>query len=301
MERYYAHGKLLLTAEYAVLEGAKALALPTKLGQCMEVSSIDGNTLLWQAYDHQDTLWYQGRFKRDGTHLAIDQAQDLDTSTTLLQLLNHCIDQRHEFLEVVLGKEVATHLEFPRDWGLGSSSTLISTLAQWSQTDPYKLLWEAFGGSGYDLACSQAQGPIFYTKKWPTPIVTSAPFNPDFTNELFFVHLNQKQNSREAITQYRKKGITSDQLASVNELTDDLTQATSLDSFEKALASHEDLLAEVLGIPPVKERLFPDYPGQIKSLGAWGGDFVLATRQEATSYFPGKGYTTVIPYPEMIL
>ena len=30
---FYSHGKLLLTAEYAVLEGVKALAIPTKRGQ----------------------------------------------------------------------------------------------------------------------------------------------------------------------------------------------------------------------------------------------------------------------------
>ena len=29
-------------------------------------------------------------------------------------------------------------------------------------------------------------------------------FNPNFKDELFFVHLNKKQNSRDGITQYRK-------------------------------------------------------------------------------------------------
>ena len=30
MEKFYSHGKLLITGEYAVLDGAKAIALPTK-------------------------------------------------------------------------------------------------------------------------------------------------------------------------------------------------------------------------------------------------------------------------------
>ena len=36
--KFYAKGKLLLTAEYAVLGGAKALGLPTKLGQSLDVT-----------------------------------------------------------------------------------------------------------------------------------------------------------------------------------------------------------------------------------------------------------------------
>ncbi|MEM0993828.1 MAG: GHMP kinase, partial [Bacteroidota bacterium] len=34
---YYAHGKLLLTGEYAVLDGAVALAVPSKLGQRLDI------------------------------------------------------------------------------------------------------------------------------------------------------------------------------------------------------------------------------------------------------------------------
>ena len=39
-----------------------------------------------------------------------------------------------------------------------------------------------------------------------------------------------------------------------------------------------------------------------KVLGAWGGDFILASGGENTvDYFKDKGYTTVIPYREFIL
>ena len=42
--------------------------------------------------------------------------------------------------------------------------------------------------------------------------------------------------------------------------------------------------------------------GTIKSLGAWGGDFVLATGdEEAQKYFKRKGYKTIIPFQDMIL
>ena len=32
-QTFYSNGKLLITGEYVVLDGAKALALPTKFGQ----------------------------------------------------------------------------------------------------------------------------------------------------------------------------------------------------------------------------------------------------------------------------
>jgi len=52
----------------------------------------------------------------------------------------------------------------------------------------------------------------------------------------------------------------------------------------------------------VKEALFPDFKGVIKSLGAWGGDFVLAiSRENPTGYFRERGYETVLPFSEMIL
>jgi len=36
-QSFYGNGKLLLSAEYFVLDGAVALALPTKLGQSLHV------------------------------------------------------------------------------------------------------------------------------------------------------------------------------------------------------------------------------------------------------------------------
>ena len=47
-----------------------------------------------------------------------------------------------------------------------------------------------------------------------------------------------------------------------------------------------------------------DFDGGIKSLGAWGGDFILAAsatgEETVKAYFSNKGLNTVIPYEEMI-
>ena len=43
----------------------------------------------------------------------------------------------------------------------------------------------------------------------------------------------------------------------------------------------------------------------VKSLGAWGGDFVLAASAmdsaAITAYFKSKGLNTIIPYEQMVL
>jgi hypothetical protein len=75
-----------------------------------------------------------------------------------------------------------------------------------------------------------------------------------------------------------------------------------LESFTQLLQQHEILLSTILKTETVKETLFPDFEGAIKSLGAWGGDFVLVVSKEnPSSYFNSKGYETVIPYGKMIL
>jgi hypothetical protein len=61
-------------------------------------------------------------------------------------------------------------------------------------------------------------------------------------------------------------------------------------------------LADVLHQQPIQQRLFSDFPGVVKSLGAWGGDFVLATgKTDAQDYFRTKGYDVIVPYRDMVL
>ena len=60
--KFYAKGKLLLTAEYAVLGGAKALALPTKLGQSLEITETTSGIITWKSVDVNGQLWYENSF-----------------------------------------------------------------------------------------------------------------------------------------------------------------------------------------------------------------------------------------------
>ena len=74
-----------------------------------------------------------------------------------------------------------------------------------------------------------------------------------------------------------------------------------LNDFERLITEHESFISKILGVVPVKDKLFHDFRGAIKSLGAWGGDFILATGDRHTSkYFKKKGFDVVINYKEML-
>ncbi len=197
---------------------------------------------------------------------------------------------------------VKNHLSFYKNWGLGTSSTLINNIAQWAEVSPYDLLAKTFGGSGYDIACAKHNSPIFYSIKNSNPTIEEVNFHPSFSNNLYFVYLNQKQNSREGIRLYKQQKTDKKSIQRISEISDEIINCSTLKCFEKLLTEHEEIVSKTLQLPTVKEKLFSDYDGVTKSLGAWGGDFILATGNENTpAYFEKKGFTTVIPYEKMIL
>lgn len=295
MKTFYSNGKLLLTGEYLVLDGAKALALPTIYGQTLQVKEEKGKGILWKSYDSNKKLWYEeilyGRLTYEN-----------EVSNTLLKILSEAKKLNPSFLLDNTYYVIETHMDFPRDWGLGSSSTLINNIAQWAGVNPYTLLENSFGGSGYDIAAAQAKGAITYQLQNKKPNITSLKLSWDFTESLFFVYLNQKQNSREGISSYKKVSITKKDLDAISRLTEEIIVCSNRSNFQEVLEKHEFYISSLLGIPTVKEKLFKNYSNTIKSLGAWGGDFVLAIGSEKDmDYFKEKGYTTVIPYEKMVL
>ena len=88
----------------------------------------------------------------------------------------------------------------------------------------------------------------------------------------------------------------------ISSISKELTQPNSFERFCYLLEKHENIVSAILDLPTAKQRLFPDFNGVIKSLGAWGGDFILvASKENPSAYFKEKGYTTVLTYKEMIL
>lgn len=304
-KEFYSNGKLLLTGEYAVLDGALGLAVPTKYGQYLTVAKTSSNIMAWKSYDAKNALWFEASFEGEFLGLLNQNKQSdiwLKTAKTLQSILKVAKKLNPHFLNESQGYTIDTKLSFPRNWGLGSSSTLINNIAQWAKVDAFALLKNTMGGSGYDIACAQNNTPIFYQKQEDKPSIETVVFKPVFAPNLFFVHLNQKQNSRDAIAAYRNCLFDKDKLMeTITDLTQKIAISRSLTDFEQLITTHEEILSEVLQTPTVKDRLFSDYEGSIKSLGAWGGDFILATgATEATAYFKGKGYPTVLSYADMI-
>ena len=298
MTKCYSHGKILLTGEYMVLVGAEALAIPTKVGQSLEFKPNDSKTLNWESWDLKNKLWFNATI--DITDFSVSKTSNKTIALKLTKILKAVRDQKNNFLSKN-GGTVKTHLEFERQWGLGTSSTLISNLALWSQTNPYKLLQNSFGGSGYDIACATARSPLIFRKQHLDPHIERCKFEPPFITSLYFVYLNKKKNSREAIEFFKRQNIVKEQVAYASSLTREIMNVNKLNDFERLITEHESFISKILGVVPVKDKLFPDFQGAIKSLGAWGGDFILATGDtNAPRYFKTKGFDVVITYEEML-
>lgn len=304
---FHSNGKLLLTGEYYVLEGAKALAIPTQFGQSLTVNTSNqyapNPILTWKSYDVEGKTWLEAQFQIHDLQILTSKEKSTER---LQQILQQARKQNPAFLSPSNNILVATHLQFARDWGLGSSSTLLSNLARWAEIDAFELLENTFGGSGYDIACAQVNHPILYQKK-PKIQFQKANFHPPFQEQLYFIHLGKKQNSREGIRHfYQQDSQThSSIIAQLDGITEQILEVKKLEDFEKLLEQHERVISDSLQLEEVKSLYFKDYWGAVKSLGAWGGDFVLASSnrkaKETFAYFKNKGFNTVLRYRDMVL
>jgi mevalonate kinase len=296
---FHSNGKLLLTGEYVVLDGATALAIPTKYGQSLEIDISEKKEIHWQSYDENGSLWFEDFFDLKNFE---SQNKESEISKTVSKILREAQELNSDFLSKYEGIQVKTTLDFPRNWGLGSSSTLINNIAQWAEVDGFALLANSFGGSGYDIAAAQSDAPILYELKNGNPKFRKIHLPWDFKDSLFFVHLNKKQDSKDGIARYKNASGDKKSLQRISDISNKLLLCYSLSDFETLMNAHEKIISEIIKLPTIKEQLFNDYPNTIKSLGAWGGDFVLATGNEIDmDYFKKKGFETVIPFEKMIL
>ena len=301
-QKFYSNGKLLITGEYLVLDGALALAIPTKYGQSLTVEPFEESQFKWESYDSNGNLWFETNLSlKDG----FNSSDELGNSIIdrLLEILKATKKQNPTFLTGQTGIKIKTQLDFPINWGLGTSSTLINNIAQWANIDPYKLLADTFGGSGYDIACAKHNTPITYQLEQNRRTIIERDFNPEFNQQLYFVFLNKKQNSRDGIATYKKNKTDSNlALTEISAITNDMISCTTLETFQFLMQRHETIISNIIKQKPIKEALFNDFNGSIKSLGAWGGDFVLvASEENPEAYFRKKGFDIIIRYREMIL
>jgi len=285
------------------MEGALSLALPINKGQSLTVNQTDNKLLRWKA-NKPGGLWFRVEFSLPSLELIV--TDNIDLASNLAKILLVVRRLSPDFLQDNFGLDIVTHLDFNPDFGFGTSSTLISNIANWADVDPYKLLDLTFGGSGYDIACARSSESILFHRFGDEIKVRDAKFEPDFKDNLYFVYLGKKQNSAESISNFRKNcKFSSLEIDSISNITKEIIVANDLTTFEELLMEHESIISGILKLPTVKSLYFPDYPGAVKSLGAWGGDFVLITNTESDSDFrktmKGKGFVPVFSYDELIL
>ncbi len=234
------------------------------------------------------------------------KTNNVEISDFLQKLLKNAVRLNSEFLSQWNGFKIETRLEFPLEWGIGSSSTLIYLVAEWAEVNPLMLYFKTEDGSGYDVACAFADGPVVYVNSEDEVSYTEVDFDPKFKDSLFFIYTGNKQDTKAGIRDYIKAVKKKPALVKeITQITEDILKADKLSTFEKLIDKHESLIAEHTGFDRVQKKLFSDYDGVIKSLGAWGGDFILATSTKGLdsvkSYFESKGLKTVIPYKDMVL
>lgn len=290
-------GKLLITSEYYVTKGSLALAIPTKFRQSLDFKYDNSNRLKWKSYDKENDIWIDCEFELSNFKITKNKNKH---SKTLQSILISANNINPKFLINNGGGLVTTQLNFSRKWGLGTSSTLINNISKWANIDPYELLWSNYKGSGYDIACALAKRPILYKLENNVPIVKSIQFSPDYTKNIFFIYLNKKQDSNKEIDKFFELKISKQTINKLSDLTIEFVNSKTLLDFQNCIIKHENIISKTLKVDTIKNMYFKDYEGQIKSLGAWGGDFILAAGPvNSKKYFYDKGYNTVLNYKEI--
>lgn len=272
MSQFRSSGKLLLSGEYWVLHGAEALAIATEKGQTLRYEDVDCE-LHWVAKDSEDRVWMDCVASQD-PHLS-------RIFSAVLKLKGNLPSRGR----------VTTQLEFNRNWGWGSSSSLIDLIAQWTGLDPMELHFETSEGSGFDVACARAGGAIAYQKTGPRSAVWKNVASAHWPHEHFgLVYLGGKQDSQREVAKIRREPLASE-LDAISALSRHLASSEDAEAWSRAIDELEDRTASWLGMERVQMR-FPGVRATIKSLGAWGGDFALAVAQdpEDLAYFSLNGH-----------
>ena len=295
----YSSGKVLLTGEYVILDGALSLASPSKFGQHLKYEENQSNLINWKSINLDGKIWFECSMRNE--NLEIKSTSSKKVSDTLIRIINLIREFNPSFLKNN-GSDILTNLTFDKNWGLGSSSTLISNIATLSGVDPYILNNHIFKGSSYDIACANSISPIVYQLKEGQRIIDEVSFKPSFHEKIYFIYLNKKQSSISEIKNYNNKKVSESTINEISNITSMILQCKTIEAYDKLIESHELIISKLLSKPTIKETLFKDFNGSIKSLGAWGGDMIMVTsHNDPNGYFKEKGYSTIFRYEELLV
>lgn len=303
MSLLQAHGKLLISAEYMVLYGSRALAVPLKKGQRLQtIRSEDRKLFAWNAY-YEDDPWFSADF--NPSTLGVVATTDQEKAGYLQTLLKACIQLDPAFQSELFDWDVETRLDFSPDWGLGSSATLTALVAEWADVNPLDLHFMVSEGSGFDVACAITDSAIIYSLLDDGPHYQPVLFNPPFADQLYFVWLGSKQQTANHVEEMAGQlSPDPEKIGYFSNLTRGMLEAGELYDFRILMEEHESKVSELISLDRVSETRFPGLLGSVKSLGAWGGDFVMiATEQDPDAlynYLDNLGFTTRFRYKDLI-
>jgi len=289
-------GKIMLTAEYAVIDGAKTLSIPIKGHQKLSLEKCE-NAVQWISLDQDSKKWFTANWDINGNLI-----------TTSDQKIAEIIEKIFHFIgwELIKHTKFISQINFPTNFGLGTSSSLIACFAKAFHIDPLKLQWSIFGGSGYDVVTAmENHATIFQLKSPKQASWEKVIFKPPFRNLLYFTYLNKKRDSRNALADYlNQRSVNQVIIQNISDITEQFIAVSSLEKFQDLLKKHEKLIADMTGQRTIQSEFFPDFGGVVKSLGAWGGDLALIASDwefsRIKNYFSEKGYPIIIKYNELI-
>ncbi len=300
---FESRAKLMISGEYLVLNGALSLALPLQFGQKLTIKEISGKpSVVWKSMINDNSWFFTTLLLPD---FRITKTNHPDLSETLCKILIEANKLNPGFLALPCRYEAISTMDFNPEWGIGSSSSLISNIAWWADCNPFELNLQIFNGSGYDIACARSLTPIVFETNSGQYSYREANLNPSYQTSLYFVYLNRKQNSRESLQKTDLSKVTAHTIDSVSTLTLKMEQADSLEAFQFLMDQHEKLIGKIIGKALVRDLYFNDFKGSVKSLGAWGGDFILAasagSEEYIRNYFTNKNLSTIFRYDEIVL
>lgn len=295
MKSFHSNGKLLISGEYLVLDGALSLALPCKFGQYLNFTEVSNGTLEWISKDMNDTIWFTAYF--EAKTLKVLKTSNYNTVKWVKKILEFC--NKNSLTNKSLQGKIECKLEFPKNWGLGSSSTLLNNLASLYEINPYDLHFSTTNGSGYDIACAGSNSALTYQVIENIPQVKKMDWSPVFKDEILFIFLKKKQKSNLEVKRFKELKKDPDLISRISSITKEIIYSKTIEEFEHLLDEHEAITGQYIQSETVKSKYFSDYEGSVKSLGAWGGDFVLATRKNK-NYFLDKGFDTILSFSEII-
>jgi mevalonate kinase len=301
---WFSNGNLIISGEYFVLAGAKALAVPLKFGQGMKIECHRNkqNIINWKASE-LGKPWFKAELNCET--LKIKTSSDTEVAQRLQKLLKAIQILKPEIFNKDFSYNINCDIQFKMSWGWGSSSTLISNLANWAGIDPFRLHKQVSSGSGYDIAASLSPNPLIYQITNGSQLINQVKFNPSFKEYIYFIYLGRKQNSERSIE---------DNIASVKKnvkliheisgITEKITREENVNEFIRSIIEHEELLSTVLNMTRIKKKYFSDFRGEIKSLGAWGGDFAMVVspleQVYVKQYFKEKRLETLFSFEEIV-